>query len=191
MVHLTPRIHKLMHPSSQMKLRAVPKSVHAQVICRIRLFWIPSTTKCLRSPWGQIPGFQNGDSVQFQTFDHPPLQTAGVLDPRVAFFYVVICHFRPLRIFMDHVEVGTWNGAHCFGHCPKCPEFWSLESVPFQEQDFYVYLWHSTGIHGTKPFQTRSTKRLSAVLLFKKCKVTQKQATRRKQFETIELRLSL
>ena len=23
------------------------------------------------------------------------------------------------------------TGTHCFGHFPKCPEFWSLESVPF------------------------------------------------------------
>ena len=148
MVHLTPRIHKLMHPSSQMKLRAVPKSVHAQVICRIRLFWIPSTTKCLRSPWGQIPGFQNGDSVQFQTFDHPPF-----VDPRRFWFLELffLCCNLPLPPTLDifgSCEVATRKA--------QCPLFWALSKVPgilvietFQEQDFYVYLWHSTGIHCT------------------------------------------
>jgi len=35
------------------------------------------------------------------------------------------------------------------GHFPKCQEFWSLESVPFQEKDFYGYLWHLAAICGT------------------------------------------
>ena len=54
--------------------------------------------------------------------------TPPIVDPwrfwflELFFFDVVICYFRPLQIFMDHVEVGTWKA--------WCPSFWALSKVP-------------------------------------------------------------
>ena len=61
-------------------------------------------------------------------FDFRPL-TPPIVDPRRFWFLelffcfnAVICYFRPLQIFMDHVEVGTWKA--------WCPSFWALSKVP-------------------------------------------------------------
>ena len=54
--------------------------------------------------------------------------TPPIVDPwrfwflELFFFDVVICYFRPLQIFMDHVEVGSWKA--------WCPSFWALSKVP-------------------------------------------------------------
>ena len=55
------------------------------------------------------------------------------LDSGVDFFFTLkfptSANFRYLRIIWKYVPGKP--GAHRFWHCPKCPEFWSLESVPF------------------------------------------------------------
>ena len=71
--------------------------------------------------------------------------------------------------------------AHCFGHFPKCPKFWSLESVPFQEQDFYGvlygYLGHFDGHFGSRRF-------CFFFVWSENCKVPQEWITRPKWPET-------
>jgi len=32
-----------------------------------------------------------------------------------------------------YIHIPGKPSAHCFGHFPECPKFWSLESVPFEE----------------------------------------------------------
>ena len=35
--------------------------------------------------------------------------------------------------FYIYIHIPGKPSAHCFGHFPECPKFWSLESVPFEE----------------------------------------------------------
>ena len=57
-----------------------------------------------------------GTRYDCRTLTSPHCRTLEVLVPRVVFFDVVICCFRPLQISMDHVEVVTWKA--------WCPSFW-------------------------------------------------------------------
>ena len=63
-----------------------------------------------------------GTRYDCRTLTSPQCRTLEVLVPRVVFFDVVICCFRPLQISMDHVEVVTWKA--------WCPSFWALSKVP-------------------------------------------------------------
>ena len=86
--------------------------------------YIPSSTKCLEwvPPGGKFEGSRMGTRYDCRTLTSPQCRTLEVLVPRVVFFDVVICCFRPLQISMDHVEVVTWKA--------WCPSFWALSKVP-------------------------------------------------------------
>ena len=108
--------------------------------CRIeksRFFFLNLTSKCQRislaflTRYGRVMPSTYHEVIRLCIHDKKLSFMTSQVCVCVCVCVFVLGHYRFGGV-SDHVD-GWSRAAHCFGHFPKCPEIWSLESGPFPE----------------------------------------------------------